>query len=159
MAKLISSVAHALDYAHSRKVIHRDIKPANLMIAADGEIRITDFGIAKIIRSDDATLSASVIVGTPLYMAPEQIEGSEIDCRADLYALGIVIYELITGRPPFLEGNIEYHHIHTPPPPLPDSVPAKMTAIIMRAIEKKPANRYQTAAEMAKALDEFMAQL
>ena len=155
-AKLCATIADALFYAHSRNVIHRDIKPANIMICPDGEPRIADFGIAKVIQSDDATLGSSVIMGTPLYMAPEQIEGGDIDARADIYALGVVMYEVISGRPPFNEGNIEYHHIHTPPPPLPDTVPPAFAAIVMKAIQKNRADRFQSGAELAKALREFL---
>ncbi|OPZ03882.1 MAG: Serine/threonine-protein kinase pkn5 [candidate division BRC1 bacterium ADurb.BinA292] len=127
------------------------------MMCSDGQIRITDFDIAKLIRSDDATMGSSVIMGTPLYMAPEQIEGGEVTARSDLYALGIVIYELLSGRPPFCEGNVEYHHIHTPPPPLPETAPAALAAIVYRSIEKKPGERFQTAGEMAQALRDFLA--
>ncbi len=156
VAQICAVIADALEFAHSRDVIHRDIKPANVMINQNNEVLVTDLGIAKIVQSDDATLSASVVMGTPLYMSPEQIQGGKIDHRVDIYALGIVMYELLTGRPPFYEGNVEYHHIHTPPPPLPESAPPELATIIYKAIEKDRLKRFERAKELAKALRFFL---
>jgi serine/threonine-protein kinase len=149
------AVADALEYAHGRNVIHRDVKPANIMIRQNGEIVITDFGIAKVRQSGEKTATSSVVMGTPLYMAPEQIEGRGVDGRSDIYALGICLYEILAGDPPFVEGNVEYHHIYSQPPALPDSAHEDLAAIIMRAIEKNPEKRYQRASEMAEALNAF----
>ena len=156
VASICATVARALDYAHSRSVIHRDVKPANIMIGQDHDIRITDLGIAKLIQADDSTLSASIVMGTPLYMSPEQIQGGGIDARVDVYALGIVMYELLTGRPPFYEGNVEYHHVNTPPPSLPESAPAELAEIIVKAIQKDRTKRFQSAIELAENLEQFL---
>ena len=122
------------------------------MIGADWEVRITDFGIAKVLQGNDLTQTTSMIMGTPLYMAPEQVEGKPVTACTDIYSLGIVMYELISGRPPFTEGNIEYHHVQTPPPPLPDTIRKDLAEVIMKAIEKSPDDRFADAGEMAQAL-------
>ena len=155
LSEISISIARALDYAHSRSIIHRDIKPANIMVSAGWEIRITDFGIAKVLQGNDLTQTASIVMGTPLYMAPEQVEGKPVTARTDIYSLGIVMYELISGRPPFTEGNIEYHHVQTEPPPLPDSVPQDLAAVIMKAIKKSPDDRFSDAGEMAQTLQDL----
>ncbi|MCC5875979.1 MAG: molecular chaperone DnaK [Candidatus Sumerlaeia bacterium] len=145
-------VADALSYAHRLNVIHRDIKPANIMITHEGEVKVTDFGIAKILKSDEATKSGTAVIGTPLYMAPEQITGEGVDARSDIYSLGIMMYELISGHPPFYLGNIEYHHIHTAPPPLPESVSPRLRQAIMRCMKKDPAERYQRVEDLFEDL-------
>jgi serine/threonine protein kinase len=86
------------------------------MITKQNNVKVTDFGIAKMLKGDDSTKSGTAVIGTPLYMAPEQITGEGVDARSDIYSLGIMMYELVSGHPPFYLGNIEYHHIHTPPP-------------------------------------------
>lgn len=142
----------ALSYAHRLGIVHRDIKPANIMITKTDAVKITDFGIAKILRADDATKSGTAIIGTPLYMAPEQITGEGVDIRSDIYSLGITLYEMVSGNPPFYLGNIEYHHIHTAPPPLPSHVSPKLRKVIMKCIEKNPAERFQTVEEILEEL-------
>jgi tRNA A-37 threonylcarbamoyl transferase component Bud32 len=137
-------IADALSYAHKLHIIHRDIKPANVMITRENSVKVTDFGIAKILKADEATKSGTAVIGTPLYMAPEQITGEGVDARSDIYSLGIMMYELISGHPPFYLGNIEYHHIHTAPPPLPDSVSDRLRSVIMKCVQKDPAARYQS---------------
>lgn len=137
-------IADALGYAHRLGIIHRDIKPANIMITKADAVKITDFGIAKILRQEDATKSGTAIIGTPLYMAPEQITGEEVRPYSDIYSLGIMLYELVSGNPPFYLGNIEYHHIHTAPPPLPAHVSPRLRDVIMKCIEKNPKDRYAT---------------
>ncbi|MCC6545546.1 molecular chaperone DnaK [Candidatus Sumerlaeota bacterium] len=145
-------ICDALAYAHKLNIIHRDIKPANIMITKQNNVKVTDFGIAKMLKSDDSTKSGTAIIGTPLYMAPEQITGEGVDPRSDIYSLGIMMYELVSGHPPFYLGNIEYHHIHTPPPPLPDKVSPMLRRVIMRCVEKSPANRYQSVDEIFEDL-------
>ncbi|MCX7626211.1 MAG: molecular chaperone DnaK [Candidatus Sumerlaeaceae bacterium] len=146
-------VCEALAYAHQQHIVHRDIKPANIMITESGTVKVTDFGIAKITTAGaDVTRSGSQIIGTPLYMAPEQIKGGDIDARADIYSLGVTMYEMISGRPPFLEGNIEYHHLHTPPPPLQVPTPLELAEIILKCLAKNPADRFQSAEELRDAL-------
>ena len=153
--KYFSQMCSALQYAHELDIVHRDIKPANIMITTQGAIKITDFGIAKILKTEDVTRSSSMIMGTPLYMAPEQIEGGNIDGRCDIYSLGIMLYETISGQPPFTEGNIEYHHIHTPVPPLPDDVSESLKAIVYKCVEKRVESRFQTPGELLVSLEEL----
>ncbi len=140
--KYLLQICDALEYAHSEGIVHRDIKPANIMITKDEKVKITDFGIAKVLKIEDITRAGTAIIGTPLYMAPEQIRGAQVDQRTDIYSLGIVLYEMLTGKPPFFRGNVEYHHVHTEPPPLPDFVSETMRAIIMRCIKKKLDERF-----------------
>jgi serine/threonine-protein kinase len=151
-------VSAGLAYAHERRIIHRDIKPANLFILKDGRVKIMDFGLARIVRS--VAITKTQVSGTPLYMSPEQIRGSEIDFRADLYSLGCVFYELCTGRPPFVDGEILYHHVNTTPPPprtlVPD-LPAALETVIMRTLEKDKAQRYDSVQEFAQALEQVRA--
>lgn len=146
-------ICDALAYAHKLNIIHRDIKPANVMVTRQNSVKVTDFGIAKILKSDDSTKSGTAVIGTPLYMAPEQITGEGVDARTDIYALGIMMYELVSGHPPFYLGNIEYHHIHTVPPPLPDRVSPNLRDAIMRCVEKDPARRFQAVDEIFEVLN------
>jgi serine/threonine-protein kinase len=148
----VMQIGEGLEYAHKRGVIHRDIKPANIMITSDThEVKITDFGIAKNLQSDDMT-TGSRILGTPLYMAPEQIEGKAVDARSDIYALGIMMYEMVTGTPPFCEGNIEYQHIHMDPPPMPANVDSGVASIILKAVQKKKEDRFRNVRDLMDAL-------
>lgn len=147
----IKQICEALHYAHSLGIIHRDIKPANIIITENNRIKIADFGIAKITQTADAT-RLGVVMGTPLYMPPEQIEGKPTDGRSDIYSLGIVMYEMLTGSPPFTEGNIDYHHIHSKPPKMVDVNP-RLEEIVMKCIEKNPDNRYQSAKELLDDLE------
>jgi serine/threonine-protein kinase len=144
-------VASALDYAHSMKIVHRDIKPANIMLNDAGQVKVTDFGIAAMLERAGLTQTGSM-VGTPLYMSPEQTEGTAIDGRSDLYSLGVMMYELVTGSPPFSSGNISYQHVHVKPQP-PKKVPESLTTIIMKCLEKDPSQRYQNAKELIADLD------
>ena len=150
--EILYSVCDALAYAHSNGVVHRDVKPANIMITGRKEVKVTDFGIAKMLLLPEATQSGSQILGTPLYMSPEQISGDPIDPRADIYSLGAMVYEMVSGKPPFREGNIEYHHLHTAPAPLPKTVPAPVCEVVMKCLAKAPENRFQSVAEVHTAL-------
>jgi molecular chaperone DnaK len=152
IVKFFAQVCAALQYAHDLDIVHRDIKPANVMITTKDVVKITDFGIAKILKTEELTRSGSMIMGTPLYMAPEQIEGAMIDGRCDIYALGIMLYEALSGKPPFTDGNIEYHHVHTPVPPLPDDVPDALKALIYKAVSKDPGERFQSPGELLLSL-------
>jgi serine/threonine-protein kinase len=144
---MLVQICEGLAYAHRLHVVHRDIKPANIMITERNLIKITDFGIAKILNHPN-TKSQTMVMGTPLYMAPEQIEGGRIDHRCDIYALGIMIYEMVTGNPPFCEGNIEYHHIHSPAPEIRAAISDRLKKAIMKCIEKNPDHRFQTVEEI-----------
>jgi serine/threonine protein kinase len=145
-------ISDALAYAHSLGIIHRDIKPANIMITPFNSVKITDFGIAKILKADSITKSGTAVIGTPLYMAPEQITGKGVDARTDIYSLGIMIYEVISGHPPFYEGNIEYHHVHTEPPELQGNCSDKLKSAIMKMIQKDPQERFQSIQEIFAVL-------
>lgn len=147
----------ALSYAHARGVVHRDIKPPNIMLTPAGVIKLMDFGIAKI-ASDSKLTKTGVMVGSVYYMSPEQIEGRELDGRSDLYSLGVTLYEVVTGKRPF-NGDSEYQimaaHLKTnPQPPLEwdSSLPPRLNEIIMMALEKDPARRFQSADAFRRAL-------
>lgn len=158
-------IAETLYYAHNKGVIHRDIKPSNIIVAPDGRIKITDFGIARI-EDSSATLQtqAGEILGTPAYMSPEQIMGQPVDRRADIFSLGVILYEMTAGSRPFGgEGRTLASVFNdiiriTPPEPFIVSslVPRKLSDIIMKALEKEPDKRFQTAGEMAEAIRECL---
>ena len=156
IVEVIAQVADALDYAHAHRVIHRDVKPANILITADNRVKITDFGIARIDTSN--LTQEGQLLGTPNYMAPEQIQGREVDHRADLFALGVVLYEMLTRHKPFQGENltvvshrIVYDHF-TPPKDYVHNLPPGLEGIIARALEKDPNKRYQKAKEMVADL-------
>ena len=156
LVDILSQIAEGLDYAHSRGVVHRDIKPANILIAQDGKVKITDFGIARLDTSN-LTMEGQLL-GTPNYMAPEQIQGKEVDHRADIFSLGVVFYEMLTRRKPFQGENLTAvtHKIvyepFTPAEDLIKDLPPGLTAIMARCLEKDPNRRYPRAAEIAAEL-------
>ncbi len=162
-------VCDALDYAHKNDVIHRDIKPANIMLLKDGTIKVTDFGIARMTTS--SRTQTGVILGTPNYMSPEQVEGKKVDGRSDIFSLGILFYQLLTGELPFKGASIAaiMHNIsktpHVPPRQHNPKIPKACIAIIDKALEKDVNKRYQRASAFGKHLamisrriDELMAQ-
>ena len=169
-------MARALHYAHQHGIVHRDVKPPNMLVSAvnRNELLLSDFGIARLFSDRSGPLvhmsergSASteelpgMIAGTPQYMAPEQCSGAPVDARTDIYALGVVLFEMLTGQPPF-QGNLyslSYQHVHVPPPSvlaLNPTVPTDLAQITAHALEKNPAYRYQTAREMGLALEAFL---
>ena len=156
---IIIQIAEGLRYAHSHNVIHRDIKPANILISKDGKIKISDFGIAKIFGSQGLT-KTGILIGTPWYTSPEQIQGRDIDFRTDLYSLGVTFYEVLTGRVPFdSETNSEFQiqkaHLETPPPRpsiFNPEIGLKLEKIILMALQKKVEKRFQNARDMIDAL-------
>ncbi len=154
IVRYIRQVCEAMEYAHSIGIVHRDIKPANLMLTRDDQIKVTDFGIAKMVQDDGAPDSTQqgVIVGTPLYMSPEQVKGAVVDHRADIYSMGAVFYEMASGKPPFTEGDLAYQHMFVEPKPLKD-VPEAFNAIVMKCLAKDPAQRWQSAKEILAQLD------
>ena len=154
---VLTSVANALDYAHRNGVVHRDIKPGNIMVDTEGHVMVTDFGIAKVEDSQGLTMTGRTI-GTPAYMSPESCAGREVTGASDQYALGVVGYELLAGRNPFLADTsvgIMYAHVHENPQPIgelrPDC-PPDMASAIMRMIEKNPATRFPTLKDAAQAI-------
>ncbi len=152
-AEIAEKVAEALAAAHAQGVIHRDIKPANIMVTRDGRVKVMDFGIARLVAGPDTVEQTAAVLGTAAYLSPEQAQGQTVDARSDLYSLGIVLYEMVTGKPPFTGDSamaVAYKHVQeTPPPPssLNADVPPRMDAVVMRALAKNPANRYQSAGE------------
>jgi len=156
LCDVLIEVLKALDYAHGLGIIHRDIKPANIMVTRQHQVKVTDFGIAKILSGNDLTSGDARIVGTPYYMSPEQIQGQSVDLRSDLYSLGATCYELLSGTPPFKDGNIDYHHIHSAAPDLPESIASPMRQFVARCLQKKPCDRFQSsneALEFLRAMD------
>ncbi len=154
-------VARALDYAHFRGIIHRDIKPANVMISSHGEVKLMDFGIARDDTLSDLTETGTGL-GTPSYMSPEQILGDKLDFRSDIFSLGIVLYQMLTGRKPFVEDEsrtvmqkIRLDR-YAPPRKLNASVPRMLDRILGRTMEKLPANRYPTTQALIDDLMEFL---
>jgi serine/threonine-protein kinase len=156
---IITQVSGALDYAHSREVIHRDVKPDNVLISRQSGCMLTDFGIAKLLESTAHLTLTGTSVGTPTYMSPEQIRGDEdVDGRSDIYSLGVVLYEMATGRPPFQGPTvqaIQWKHLkESPLPPcrLNPALPEGVEAVILKALAKNREERYATASDMALAL-------
>lgn len=158
---LVLQVADALSYAHSQLIVHRDIKPDNVMVLDHDQVKVTDFGIARLLQPDTSLQTIATTgmrMGTPLYMAPEQIEGKKIDGRTDIYALGAMLYHMVTGRPPF-EGSdaltIAVKHLQEEPPPpgqIDPAIPPAWDTVILQAMAKGPAQRFQRAAEMKDAV-------
>lgn len=156
---IAASVADALGMAHAAGIVHRDVKPANVMLTPDGRTKLMDLGIARSIAGESIT-RASSILGTAGYVSPEQARGDRVDHRSDIYSVGCVLYEMLTGRQPFEAADpvaVAYKHVHdTPVPPtsLEPSVPPELEAVTLRAMEKDPAARFQSVAEMKSALDD-----
>jgi serine/threonine protein kinase/ligand-binding sensor domain-containing protein len=162
-ARILDQVGRALGYAHSQEVIHRDIKPANIMIDAGGNTFLTDFGIAKLVAGTAQFTATGAIVGTPAYMAPEQGMADPVDHRSDIYALGVVLYEMVTGRVPFEAETplaVLLQHVNAPLPPprlIKPDLPEKVERVILKAMAKAPDDRFQTAEDMVEALQKALA--
>lgn len=158
LAEIMAQVAEALDYAHSKGIVHRDVKPANIIWCGESRAKITDFGIAKIASSVANLTTTGQFLGTPNYMAPEQIKGTPIDGRADLFSLGIVLYECLTRRKPFGGDSlttISYRIVHEPftaPHEINPEVPEEFSAVVNRCLAKDPGSRYQRGRELAADL-------
>jgi tRNA A-37 threonylcarbamoyl transferase component Bud32 len=152
----LATVADALDYAHQQGVVHRDIKPANIMLTKDQVVKVMDFGIAKMASSSKT--QTDLVLGTPTYMSPEQIAGKKVDGRSDIFSLGVVMFELLTGRPPFTADNVSallFAIAHSPHPPLASlrsDLPPMVQEVLNRALKKDAVHRYRRAAEFAQDL-------
>jgi serine/threonine protein kinase len=157
--KIAASMADALAVAHAARIVHRDVKPANVMLTPDGRTKLMDLGIARSIDGDSIT-HASSILGTAGYISPEQARGDPVDHRSDIYSLGCVLYEMLTGRQPFEAQDplaVAYKHVHEapmPPTSLEPSIPPALEAVILRAMEKEPAARFQSVADLASSLED-----
>jgi serine/threonine-protein kinase len=161
-ARIALAVCQGLESAHAHGLIHRDIKPQNILIDRNGTVRITDFGVAKALSGPDLT-QTGMTYGTAAYLSPEQATGQPVGPASDVYALGVVLYEMLCGQPPFQGENaaaVAYQQVYQAPPPVracaPD-VPDALAAVVDRALEKNPALRYPTAAALAAALDTYLA--
>ena len=151
--RIFSQLADALEYAHENGVIHRDIKPSNTMLDKRGEVFLTDFGIAKMLEGSSGLTATGAITGTPAYMSPEQAQGQKVDQRSDIYSLGVVLFEMLTGRVPFEAETplaVLFKQIQDPPPPLslvrPD-LPYTLEAVLLKALAKNPAQRYASMSD------------
>jgi eukaryotic-like serine/threonine-protein kinase len=157
--KLMEQICSALDFAHHHNVVHRDIKPANLLLTEDDTVKITDFGTAKILQF--GTAQTSHVMGTPSYMSPEQVKGKPVDGRSDIFSLGVVLYELMTGEKPFPGQNITtviYKIINEepiPPRSLDASIHPGLSAVITRALSKDPATRFQSCRDLLDGLKNY----
>ncbi|OZF35044.1 Stk1 family PASTA domain-containing Ser/Thr kinase [Rhodococcus sp. 14-2483-1-2] len=153
--EVIADVCAALDFSHRNGIVHRDVKPANIMINNAGAVKVMDFGIARAIADSSSPMTqTAAVIGTAQYLSPEQARGEQVDARSDVYSLGCVLFEILTGEPPFKGDSpvaVAYQHVRENPQ-LPslvnDTVPRELDSIILKAMAKNPANRYQSAAEM-----------
>ena len=164
-AEIASDVAKALERAHAGGLVHRDVKPSNIMITDTGQTKVTDFGISRALGGDNeqTMTQTGMVIGTAAYLSPEQAQGNQIDARSDVYALGIVLYEILTGSVPFSGDTplaIAYKHVREnpdPPSSINPDVPTPMDAIVMKALAKNPDNRYSSASDMQDDLQRFCA--
>ena len=161
--RILDQTCNALQFAHERNVVHRDIKPANLMLTADDTVKITDFGTAKILQFG-AAQQTSHVMGTPSYMSPEQVKGRAVDGRSDIFSLGVMLYEMVTGEKPFPGQNITtviYKIVNeepVPPRQIDPSIHPGISAVVMKALAKEPEQRYQSCREMLEDLRNYRAQ-
>ncbi|BCK52258.1 Stk1 family PASTA domain-containing Ser/Thr kinase [Nocardia wallacei] len=153
--EVIADVCAALDFSHKNGIVHRDMKPANIMINRQGAVKVMDFGIARAIAdSSNPMTQTAAVIGTAQYLSPEQARGEQVDARSDVYSVGCVLYEILTGEPPFTGDSpvaVAYQHVREDPrlPSLVHTgVPRELDSVVLKAMAKNPANRYQTAAEM-----------
>ncbi|MEU7899781.1 Stk1 family PASTA domain-containing Ser/Thr kinase [Nonomuraea sp. NPDC049152] len=161
--ELVDGILRALDYSHRGGIVHRDIKPANVMITRNGDVKVMDFGIARAMADSAATMTQTAqVIGTAQYLSPEQARGERVDARSDIYSTGCVLYELLTGQPPFTGDSpvaIAYQHVREepiPPSQIDPEIPQWADAIVLKAMAKDPAHRYQGAGEMRADIQRAM---
>jgi serine/threonine-protein kinase len=162
--EITAQVCAALEQAHRAGIVHRDIKPGNVMLTQSGEVKVMDFGIARAVTGSSSTMTqTAAVIGTAHYLSPEQARGEHVDARSDIYSTGCLLYELLTGAPPFTGDTpvaVAYQHVRedpVPPSRIEPDVTAAMDAIVLKAMAKNPANRYQTAAQMRADLERALA--
>jgi tetratricopeptide (TPR) repeat protein len=156
VAKIGGQIAQGLQYAHEQGIVHRDIKTANIFFTDKKVVKIMDFGLAKMV--EEVRRSTTVVGGTPYYMAPEQSAGEQVDHRADLYALGVTFFELLTGNVPFKDGDVAFHHRHTAPPHVRDvapGTPEPLAALVEQLLAKRPSQRVRSAGDVVRRLAEI----
>jgi len=153
--EIIADACQALNFSHQHGIIHRDVKPANIMMSKSGAVKVMDFGIARALHDGGVSVTqTAAVIGTAQYLSPEQARGETVDARSDVYSLGCVLYELLTGEPPFVGDSpvaVAYQHVREDPVPPSERNPAlspELDAVVLKALAKNPDNRYQTAAEM-----------
>jgi serine/threonine-protein kinase len=162
--EITAQICAALEQAHRAGIVHRDIKPGNVMLTPAGEVKVMDFGIARAVTGSSATMTqTAAVIGTAHYLSPEQARGEHVDARSDIYSTGCLLYELVTGAPPFSGDtpvSVAYQHVReepVPPSRVEPDVPGAIDAIVLKAMAKNPANRYQTAAQMRADLERALA--
>lgn len=152
--EIIADACQALNFSHQHGIIHRDVKPANIMISRTGAVKVMDFGIARALADSHSVTQTAAVIGTAQYLSPEQARGDSVDARSDVYSLGCVLYEILTGEPPFVGDSpvaVAYQHVREAPVPPSQKnadIPAELDAVVLKALAKNPDNRYQSAAEM-----------
>ena len=152
--EIIADACQALNFSHQNGIIHRDVKPANIMISTTNAVKVMDFGIARAIADSSSVTQTSAVIGTAQYLSPEQARGDPVDARSDVYSLGCVLYEILTGEPPFTGDSpvsVAYQHVREdpiPPSERHEGISPDLDAVVLKALAKNPENRYQTAAEM-----------
>jgi len=152
--EVIADACQALNFSHQHGIIHRDVKPANIMISNTGAVKVMDFGIARALHDANSVTQTAAVIGTAQYLSPEQARGEKVDARSDVYSLGCVLYEILTGEPPFVGDSpvaVAYQHVRedpVPPSRRHEGISPELDAVVLKALAKNPDNRYQTAAEM-----------
>ena len=152
--EIIADACQALNFSHQHGIIHRDVKPANIMISKTGAVKVMDFGIARALADSNSVTQTAAVIGTAQYLSPEQARGEKVDARSDVYSLGCVLYEILTGEPPFVGDSpvaVAYQHVREDPVPPSErhrGVSPELDAVVLKALAKNPDNRYQSAADM-----------